>query len=338
MSRCDTSARRSVTTGAEGDTCDTSDPGRVVMDPTVPGERRTPANDGRTAHRPKRAKRLSPRRLPGSQPLLDITAPPGESLPGSDVGAVERRARWELAACLHPALEAARSSGLALYSITLTAAEVDTFPGTASRFVDAVPRDDPRAGVLLIRDVGSERGRLHCHGVALVESEGVLVDLWAELAGGSAMPPGITPCTGWRGFCRETYERTFGENLYRVLSYAHKPLPAGRGVRSLDVDYLASGAFAAPLRAFRVRMRAPVLSDAESAVVAPQVSPTRRPCLWCGEPLPAGRKANMKRHPPCRRRASAVKRKREREAAWKAGLLEEAQREADAHGEPAPDD
>ena len=338
MSRCDTSAPRSVAMGAEGDTCDTSDPVPVVMDTTVPGEHGTPANDGRTAHRPQRAKRLSPRPHPGSQPLLDSSAP-GEALPASDVGAVERRARWELAACLHPALDAARSSGLALYSITLTAAEVDTFAGMAERFAGAVLPDDPRGGVLLVRDVSPERERPHWHGMALVQSEGVLVDVWAELAGGSAMPPRIKPCTGWRAFCRETYERTFGENLYRVLSYAHKPLPAGRGVRSLDVDYLASGAFGAPLRAFVARMRAPVLSDPEGAVVVPQVSPTRRLCEWCGQPLPAKCRSDKKTHRTCGQLRSKKKRTRERkEEAWNARQWEAAQREAAAHAEPAPDE
>lgn len=329
-----TSHARSVAAGVDGDTCGTSGPVAVVMGPSVRGERGTAANDRGSVHRPRRAKRLPPRAHPRSQPLLDRD----ESPPAVDVGAIERGARWELAACLSPALEAARSSGLDLFAITLTAVDVETFRDMAERFAESVV-SEPLTGVLLVHEVGEDRGRPHCHGIALARSVGMLADRWRELAGRSAQSPKVQPLMDWRHFCAEGYEQRFGPHLFRVVSYAIKPPVAGCGPRSLDRDYLASGSFAAPLRAFLARMRAPVLSDEEGASVAPEVSPTRRPCAVCGELLPAGRRSDMKAHRRCGQRHSKENRKRVRaEEAWKARQWEEAKREAAADREATPDD
>ena len=309
------SVHAGVAAGVAGDTCDTYAPVSAAMEVGRAGERASSVNEGEPASRGPAAKRPKTRSRPVPRPLLDyvpsrVASRGSSSVPSPDVGAFERRARWELLACLHPALEAARSTSLGLFSLTLTAAHVDMFGEAARHFAKAIV-SSPREGLLVALEPGEERGRPHYHGVVLIGDPAILVEQWAEFAGRRARPPKATPIERWADYRQEVYERAFAPHLLRVVQYACAPWPPGTGARSVDGDYIASGSFLAPLRAFQARMLAPVLSEAQGAGMPPQASPM---CRLCGEPLPPGRRTDMRRHPTCRRRASKAKRRAERAA------------------------
>lgn len=321
----DTSRAGSVAFEGEGDTCDTSDPGAAAPGARVCAERETPVGEG-SSSAPHPAAREAPRRsATGAPALLDSSL--RDTSPGSDAfdgGALDRCLRWTLLASLAPALEAARATGLRLASLSLTAPDEHAIAEAVGHFAHAVV-DHPLGGALLACDLGEERGRAHYHGLALALSLDRIRDHWAEFVGAGGEEPKVEPVDRWRDFCEEPYERLFAPNLLRVVQYAFKPWPAERGRRSLDRDALASGAFVGPLRAVRAAVARGLPFTLESPLEA---SPTCRPCLWCGRPLPAGARIDKVRHDRCRKTASKAKRGAERDA--------ERRKASGSHREDAP--
>lgn len=307
----DASGPEGVAFERQGDTCDTSDPNGTAPGALVAGQHGTAVGEGVSSGPRGGVRRAARRGTGGPRALLDYSlrdTAPGQHAP--DEGALDRWLRWLVLAYVAPALDAARPAGLRLASVSLTGPDEHAIPEAVGHFAHAMV-DHPLAGVLLARDVGEEHGRAHYHGLALARSLDRLRDHWAEFVGRGANEARLTPVDRWRDFCEEPYEQACGPHLCRIVQYAFKPWPAEHGRRSVERDTLASGAFVAPLRAVRAAVARGYPLTLESPVEA---SPTCRPCLLCGRPLPAGARIDKVRHDRCRKRASKAKRKAEREA------------------------
>lgn len=302
----DTSRAGSVAFEGKGDTCDTYDPSAAGPGSRVSREPEAPEEEGSSSAAREGARGAPRRGTVGAPALLDSSLRDT----AADPDAVDRCLRWIVLACIAPALDAARPAGLRLASLSLTSPDEDAIDEAVEDFAHAMV-DHSLGGALLARDLGREHGRAHYHGLALAHSLDAIRDHWAEFVGPRANEPKVEPVDPWRGFCREPYERRFGEHVLRVVQYAFKPWPVGYGRRSLDRDVVASGAFVGPLRAVRAAVARGYPFTLDSPV---EPSPTCRLCLWCGRPLPAGARSDKLRHDRCRKRASKAKRREVQEA------------------------
>lgn len=243
--------------------------------------------------RSDRAKQARTGRRGAGAPLLDSSSPSARSLAPqrADEAAddAERRLPFEVFRAVWPALDTLRGTSLDLVSVTLTSPLGEEVREAAERFALDVAHDDG-AGVLLAGEHGRRAEHRHFHGLVLTKDRPSLRDLWRELAGARADLSRATTITGWP-LATKDREKVFARNLNGVIWYAFEPWHPSRGVRSLDRDVVASGAFVAPWRAARAALEAGPLAGGEGAEKA---SGSRRTCQRCGRELPPRKRAHTR--------------------------------------------